>query len=50
MEGSDADLVAAVRLGRREAYGELVRRYVTAISAVCRSRLGHRGPVEDMTQ
>ena len=50
MEASDADLVAAVQTGRREAYGELVRRYVTAISAVCRSRLGPRGPVEDMTQ
>ena len=50
MERSDADLVAAVRTGRGEAYGELVRRYVAAISAVCRSKLGHRGPVEDMTQ
>jgi len=50
MERSDGDLVRAVRSGRREAYDELVRRHAAKISAVCRSRLGPRGPVEDMTQ
>jgi RNA polymerase sigma-70 factor (ECF subfamily) len=50
MDGSDGDLVRAVKLGRREAYDELVRRHAAKISAVCRSRLGARGPVEDMVQ
>ena len=50
MEGSDGDLVGAIRNGRREAYDELVRRHAAKISAVCRSRLGARGPVEDMVQ
>jgi RNA polymerase sigma-70 factor (ECF subfamily) len=50
MEGSDGDLVGAVRKGRREAYDELVRRHAAKIGAVCRSRLGARGPVEDMVQ
>ena len=50
MNGSDGDLVKAVRDGRREAYDELVRRYAAKIGAVCRSRLGLRGPVEDMVQ
>ena len=50
MNGSDGDLVKAVRDGRREAYDELVRRYAAKIGAVCRSRLGVRGPVEDMVQ
>lgn len=50
MEGSDGDLVRAVRTGRREAYDELIRRHAGRIGAVCRSRLGARGPVEDMVQ
>jgi RNA polymerase sigma-70 factor, ECF subfamily len=50
MEGSDGDLVRAVRTGRREAYDELIRRHAGRIGAVCRSRLGSRGPVEDMVQ
>jgi RNA polymerase sigma-70 factor (ECF subfamily) len=50
MDGSDGDLVRAVRNGRREAYDELVRRHAAKIGAVCRSRLGPRGPVEDMVQ
>src|SRR5256885_1803860 len=50
MEGSDGDLVRAVRAGRREAYDELIRRHAAKIGAVCRSRLGSRGPVEDMVQ
>jgi RNA polymerase sigma-70 factor (ECF subfamily) len=50
MDGSDGDLVRAVRGGRRQAYDELVRRHAAKISAVCRSRLGSRGPVEDMVQ
>ncbi|HVE40028.1 MAG TPA: sigma-70 family RNA polymerase sigma factor [Planctomycetota bacterium] len=50
MNGSDGDLVSAVRNGRREAYDELVRRHAAKIGAVCRSRIGARGPVEDMVQ
>jgi len=50
MSGSDGDLVTALRNGRREAYDELVRRYAAKIGAVCRSRLGSKGPVEDMVQ
>ena len=50
MEVTDADCVRAVRSGRREAYDELVRRYAARISAVCWSKLGRRGPVEDMVQ
>jgi RNA polymerase sigma-70 factor (ECF subfamily) len=50
MIGSDGELVKAVRNGRREAYDELVRRHAAKIGAVCRSRLGPRGPVEDMVQ
>jgi RNA polymerase sigma-70 factor (ECF subfamily) len=50
MEGSDGDLVRATRVGRREAYDELIRRHAAKIGAVCRSRLGTRGPVEDMVQ
>jgi RNA polymerase sigma-70 factor (ECF subfamily) len=50
MNGSDGDLVRAVQGGRRLAYDELVRRHAAKISAVCRSRLGSRGPVEDMVQ
>jgi RNA polymerase sigma-70 factor (ECF subfamily) len=50
MEGSDGDLVRATRDGRREAYDELIRRHAAKIGAVCRSRLGSRGPVEDMVQ
>lgn len=46
----DADLVAEVRGGRREAYAELVRRHGPAVAAVCASRVGGRGPVEDMVQ
>jgi RNA polymerase sigma-70 factor (ECF subfamily) len=46
----DADLVEAVRRGRREAYADLVRRHAPAVAAVCASRLGARGPVEDMVQ
>lgn len=36
--------------GRRDAYEELIRRHAAKITAVCRSRLGPRGPVEDMVQ
>lgn len=46
----DAELVEAVRRGRREAYAELVRRHAPALAAVCASRVGARGPVEDMVQ
>jgi RNA polymerase sigma-70 factor (ECF subfamily) len=50
MDVSDGDLVTAVRNGRREAYDELIRRHAAKIGAVCRSRLGPRGPLEDMVQ
>jgi len=50
MNGSDGDLVTALRSGRREAYDELVHRHAAKIGAVCRSRLGSRGQVEDMVQ
>ena len=50
MGPGDADLVKDVREGRREAYAELVRRHASAVAAVCASRVGARGPVEDMVQ
>lgn len=50
MDVPDAALVEAVRSGRREAYDELARRHAAKIGAVCWSRLGRRGPVEDMVQ
>ncbi len=50
MDLSDAELVGAARAGRREAYEELVRRYAAKVAAICASRLGRRGPVEDMVQ
>lgn len=50
MDATDAALVGAAGQGRREAYEELIRRYTGAIAAVCRSKLGVRGPVDDMVQ
>lgn len=50
MDVADADLVRAVLSGRRDAYDELIRRHAARIGAVCRSRLGPRGPVDDMVQ
>jgi len=50
MGPGDDDLVKDVREGRREAYAELVRRHAPAVAAVCASRVGARGPVEDMVQ
>ncbi|MBI2900468.1 MAG: sigma-70 family RNA polymerase sigma factor [Planctomycetes bacterium] len=50
MAPTDGELVEAVRRGRREAYDELVRRHAARIGAACWSRLGRRGPVEDMVQ
>jgi RNA polymerase sigma-70 factor (ECF subfamily) len=50
MGPGDADLVQAVRQGRRDAYADLVRRHASAVTAVCASRVGARGPVEDMVQ
>jgi RNA polymerase sigma-70 factor (ECF subfamily) len=50
MEPGDTELVQAVRLGRRDAYAELVRRHGPAVAAVCASRVGARGPIEDMVQ
>ncbi|MFO0982581.1 MAG: sigma-70 family RNA polymerase sigma factor [Planctomycetota bacterium] len=50
MQESDADLVHATRSGRRDAYGLLVRRFAVKIRAVCMTRLGRLGPVDDMVQ
>jgi RNA polymerase sigma-70 factor (ECF subfamily) len=50
MDVSDAGIVRAVRSGRRDAYDELVRRYAAKIRAICWSKLGRRGPVDDMVQ
>ncbi len=50
MGPGDVDLVQDVRAGRREAYAELVRRHASAVTAVCATRVGARGPVEDMVQ
>jgi RNA polymerase sigma-70 factor (ECF subfamily) len=50
MDVSDAELVRASLAGRRDAYDTLVRRYAARIGAACWSRLGRRGPVEDMVQ
>lgn len=50
MPSEDAELVRAARGGGRDAYGALVHRYVLRIRAVCRARLGQRGPVDDLVQ
>jgi RNA polymerase sigma-70 factor (ECF subfamily) len=50
MDAPDGELVRAARNGRREAFEELVRRYAAKLCAVCGSRLGRRGPVDDMVQ
>lgn len=50
MTQTDTELVNAVRSGRREAYDELVRRHVSRIRAGCWSRVGRRGPVDDLVQ
>ncbi len=47
---SDAELVAAIRNGRREDYAELVRRYERAVLATAMSVLGDRQDGEDAAQ
>ena len=50
MQVPDAILVGAVLGGGREAYDELVRRHAASVAALCFSRVGPRGPIDDMVQ
>ena len=47
---TDGDLVLAVRQGRAEAYGELVRRYQGTVFGVCYRLAGERREAEDLAQ
>lgn len=47
---SDRDLVLSARRGEAEAYGELVRRYQTAVFNACYRLLGNRPEAEDLAQ
>ncbi len=47
---TDAELVAQAKLGDREAFGELVRRYQGAAYAVARAVTGHHEDAEDAVQ
>jgi RNA polymerase sigma-70 factor, ECF subfamily len=47
---SDRDLVLSARRGEAEAYGELVRRYQTAVFNACYRLLGNRHEAEDLAQ
>jgi len=47
---SDRDLVLRARRGDAEAFGELVRRYQTAVFNVCYRLMGERRDAEDMAQ
>ena len=46
----DRDLVLRARRGDAEAFGELVRRYQTAVYNVCYRLMGERREAEDMAQ
>ncbi len=46
----DCDLVLRARRGEAEAFGELVRRYQTAVFNVCYRLMGERREAEDMAQ
>jgi len=46
----DRDLVLRARRGEAEAFGELVRRYQTAVFNVCYRLMGERREAEDMAQ
>lgn len=47
---TDRDLVVRARRGESEPFGELVRRYQTAVFNVCYRLMGERREAEDMTQ
>ena len=47
---TDRDLVVRTRRGESELYGELVRRYQTAVFNVCYRLMGERREAEDATQ
>src|ERR1041384_265652 len=47
---SDRDLVLSARRGEAEAYGELVRRYQTAVFNAGYRLLGNRQEAEDLAQ
>jgi RNA polymerase sigma-70 factor (ECF subfamily) len=47
---TDRTLVQRVRSGDAEAFGELVRRYQTAVFNVCLRLVGSRGEAEDLAQ
>src|SRR5262245_15857922 len=50
MPTSDADLVRATLHGEGGAFDQLVRRFTARIRAVCVSRVGRRGPADDLVQ
>jgi len=50
LDATDGDLVLAVRQGRAEAYGELVRRYQGTVFGVCYRLAGERREAEDLAQ
>ena len=47
---SDGEAVRQVLAGRTLLYEELVRRWGRRIAAICHARVGHAGPVADLTQ
>lgn len=47
---TDRDLAIRARRGEAEAFGELVRRYQTAVFNVCYRLLGERREAEDLAQ
>ena len=49
-EPPEGDLVRRTRQGDPQAYGELVRRYQTAVFNVCYRLLGERAAAEDLAQ
>ncbi len=49
-DASDAELVVRTRAGEVQAFGELVRRYQTAVFNVCYRLAGERREAEDMAQ
>jgi RNA polymerase sigma factor (sigma-70 family) len=50
METSDADLVARVRRGDREAFGRIVDRYKSLVCAIAYSACGNTAQSEDIAQ
>lgn len=47
---TDAELVGQTLAGRREAYGELARRWAGRVLAVCHARVGRADVAEDLAQ